>query len=83
MKVKEVIKVLERCDSDAEVFISMDDFGKEYSPLYEVNRSFVYAHLELYSDVFDTRYRMNHYNVSDKEWKLIRRTPRCVVLFPL
>jgi hypothetical protein len=84
MKVKELIRLLEREDAESEVILQKDAEGNGYSPLLEVDGNAVYIPETSWSgNVFSLEWSADDACMSEEEWAAVQKKPRCVVLAPV
>lgn len=84
MKVKELIKLLERENPESEVILQKDAEGNGYSPLSDVDGNAVYIPESNWSgEVYSLEWSADDACMTDEEWAEINKKPHCVVLAPV
>jgi len=84
MKVKQLIKLLEKCDPNAQVIVQKDAEGNGFSSLADATFDGVYiAESAWNGTVYSTEWSADDAGMDEDEWKKILRRKRCVVLYPL
>ncbi len=84
MKVKELIRLLERENPESEVIIQKDAEGNGYSPLSEVDGNAVYIPESTWSgNVYSLEWSADDACMTDEEWAEINKKLHCVVLAPV
>ena len=84
MKVKELIKQLERENPESEVILQKDAEGNSYSPLSDVDGNAVYIpDSTWHGDVYSLEWSADDACMTDEEWAEINAKPHCVVLAPV
>ncbi len=85
MKVKKLIKILEKLNPELEVILQEDAEGNSYSPLCEVEGNSVYDAETSYSgEAYDKNWTYDQGGFETiEEWDEFKKeTPDCVVLVP-
>jgi hypothetical protein len=83
MKVKELMRLLEKENPESEVILQKDSEGNGYSPLYAVDGDAVYVPASTYSgDVFSLEWSADEACMPEPAWEAMKQQPRCVVLAP-
>lgn len=84
MKVKALIKELQKFDQNAEVILQKDAEGNGYSPLRGTDHGAVYVPDNTWSGtVYSTLWTADDACMDEDEWQRLMRRKRCVVLHPV
>ncbi len=85
MKVKQLLKELEKCNPESEVVMAKDEEGNGYSPLYEVDgENMVYTPDSTWSgDIFDKRWSPDDAGLEKSDHKKMMKKKVCVLLWPV
>lgn len=84
MRVKELIDLLKDVNPDSEVILQKDSEGNGYSPLRGVDDECVYVPECPWSgSIYSLHWTAREACMEPKEWKAMKRKPRCVVLYPI
>lgn len=84
MKVKKLIKELQKLDPNLEVILQKDSEGNGYSPLSEIDSHCVYFPESSWSgEIVDTRWTADEACRDEDEWEEIKKKKRCVILHPI
>ena len=85
MKIKELIKLLQKENPESLVILQKDSEGNGYSPLYGINGDGIYIKENSYSGiVYDSRWNEEEADMEKDEWEKLKddKNNHCVVLFP-
>lgn len=81
MKVKELINLLERENSESEVIIQKDAEGNGYSPLEDIDGNAIYIPDSHYSGtVYYLKWSADDDSLTAEEWVEMNKKTHCVVL---
>lgn len=85
MKVKDLIKQLQKCDPEKIVILQKDSEGNGYSPLEGIDNDSIYEEESTYSgDVWSKSWSADDAAMGEKEWEDCKKDlPDCVVLYPV
>lgn len=85
MKVKDLIKELEKLDPNLQVILQKDGEGNGYSPLCGVEEA-VYVPDSTYSgQVHSLKYTADDTGIEEEQWKNLKKSKknRCLVMWPI
>lgn len=85
MRVFELINLLQEMPQNSLVILQKDAEGNGFSPLYGADPNAVYeAATTWYGEVRSTEWTASDAGMEEEEWEEYkRRTPACVVLYPV
>lgn len=85
MKVKDLIKELEKLDPNSQLILQKDGEGNGYSPLCGLEAA-VYVPDSTYSGhVYSLKYTADDNCMEEEHWKTLKKSKenKCVVLYPV
>lgn len=84
MKVKELIRKLQKEDPESVVVLQSDSEGNGYSPLADVDSDAVYIPETTWSGkVYSMQWTADDACMEESEWRKIQKKKRCVILAPV
>ncbi len=85
MKVKQLIKKLQKCNQESIVILQQDPEGNGSSPLDAIDNDTVYEADSTWSGlVYNKTWTAEDVDMEKDDWeKFKKKTPDCVVLYPV